>query len=208
MRKVLNVLQVSRKVKVVSSHYIYPTTNFSLQACFTAYEKIDEKEIYECIGKPLPEDIKRVIQWLMSEEPKSSYHSIRKLQKDRGIALADIVKDVSDVLLDYELPLNMRLLLLESLSDLECVEPLIFLLCIYFCLFVGGICLLDQTKLYSSPHWLVVFLHPGIQCEGVSARKILTVCSFSFFHWRTLPNAGTGKTSIPFEGLLEWHVFG
>jgi hypothetical protein len=67
----------------------------------------------------LPEDIKRITQWLINEEPQSSYYSIQKMQKDRGLALADIVKDVSDTLLDYELPMNMRIYILEILSDVE-----------------------------------------------------------------------------------------
>ena len=39
-----------------------------LQACASAYDKIDEEEIYLCVGMIMPIDTERIVQSMLSEE--------------------------------------------------------------------------------------------------------------------------------------------
>lgn len=39
-----------------------------LQACASAYDTIDEEEIYMCVGMIMPADTERIIQSMLSEE--------------------------------------------------------------------------------------------------------------------------------------------
>ena len=46
-----------------------------LQACYAAYESINEDAVYSCVGNPHPSDIERIVQSMMSDEFGTSLQS-------------------------------------------------------------------------------------------------------------------------------------
>jgi replication factor C subunit 3/5 len=47
-----------------------------LQACASAYDTIDEEEVYMCVGMIMPVDTERIVQSMLSEEFGSCLKSI------------------------------------------------------------------------------------------------------------------------------------
>ena len=48
-----------------------------LQACASAYDQIDEEEVYMCVGMIMPVDTDRIVQSMLSEEFGSCLKSTR-----------------------------------------------------------------------------------------------------------------------------------
>jgi replication factor C subunit 3/5 len=46
-----------------------------LQACASAYDTIDEEEVYMCVGMIMPADTERIVQSMLSEELGSCLRS-------------------------------------------------------------------------------------------------------------------------------------
>ena len=46
-----------------------------LQACHAAYDRVDETAIYNCTGHPHPQDIERIVTWMLSDEFSTIYSS-------------------------------------------------------------------------------------------------------------------------------------
>ncbi|EPZ33155.1 P-loop containing nucleoside triphosphate hydrolase protein [Rozella allomycis CSF55] len=100
MRRLVNILQI--------------------QATHTAFDVITDDSIYLSTGKPNPSDVEAIIHWLMNDSFKSCYDlAIYNLQKERGLALVDIIHEVAEHLIFLELPSAVRLVLLEKISDVE-----------------------------------------------------------------------------------------
>lgn len=47
-----------------------------LQSTWLAFQKVDEENVYLCVGHPLPSDIKNIINWLLNENYETAYNSI------------------------------------------------------------------------------------------------------------------------------------
>ena len=47
-----------------------------LQACASAYDTIDEEEVYMCVGMIMPADTERIVQSMLSEELGSCLKSM------------------------------------------------------------------------------------------------------------------------------------
>ena len=46
-----------------------------LQACYAAYEKITENEVYACTGAPHPADIETIVNSMLGDEFTTAYES-------------------------------------------------------------------------------------------------------------------------------------
>ena len=46
-----------------------------LQACYAAYEKITENEVYACTGAPHPADIETIVNSMLGDEVTTAYES-------------------------------------------------------------------------------------------------------------------------------------
>lgn len=75
MRRVVNLLQ--------STAMSYPG------------EQIDEIKVYQCCGQPLKSDIENIIELLLNSDIKTAYNEIQMLKVLKGLALQDIITQVS-----------------------------------------------------------------------------------------------------------------
>lgn len=47
-----------------------------LQSTWFAYGEVNQKNVYNCVGHPLPSDIHAIINWLLNESYDTCYKSI------------------------------------------------------------------------------------------------------------------------------------
>ncbi|KAJ2160692.1 Subunit of heteropentameric Replication factor C (RF-C) [Coemansia sp. RSA 552] len=90
-----------------------------LQACHAAYPRIGSDEVYACTGQPSPDDIKRVIDWMLNDEFHAALSNINALKRDKGLALQDIVTELTSYVNTIDFPAATRVHLLEQLGQVE-----------------------------------------------------------------------------------------
>ena len=90
-----------------------------LQATSMAHDVVNEETVCSSTGSPLSTDIKNVLDWLMNATVKDCYASIRHLQYERGLALTDIVREISPWITKLKMPPKVQCYLLDKISDLQ-----------------------------------------------------------------------------------------
>lgn len=90
-----------------------------LQSCFMAYEEIDEDSVYTCVGHPLRKDIENVVYWILNENFTTAYNNLMELKTAKGLALQDILTEVHEYVHKVDLPVHVRLHLLEKMAEVE-----------------------------------------------------------------------------------------
>ncbi|GAX72584.1 hypothetical protein CEUSTIGMA_g40.t1 [Chlamydomonas eustigma] len=90
-----------------------------LQSCHMAFEKVDADAVYLCTGHPMPRDIEEVVRLLFNASFNDAFEGILELQVNKGIALADIVREVHPFILCMGLPIKVKIALVEHLADCE-----------------------------------------------------------------------------------------
>ncbi|XP_078442462.1 replication factor C subunit 3 [Wolffia australiana] len=97
MRKALNILQ--------STHMASP--------------HVTEEAVYLCTGNPLPKDIEQIAFWLLNESFSTSFKRISEMKLRKGLALVDIVREVTIFIFRIKLPTSVRVRLINNLADVE-----------------------------------------------------------------------------------------
>ena len=90
-----------------------------LQSCHMAYDIIVERNVHLCTGTPLSEDIETIQHILFNNDVQSAYSSISALQVEKGLAIADIVQHLHELLLRTDLNPSSKAYLLDQLSNVE-----------------------------------------------------------------------------------------
>eukprot|EP00793_Prasinoderma_coloniale_P004371 PRCOL_00000131-RA len=99
MRKALNVLQAA--------------------ALATQGGTIDADAVYNCTGNPLPSDVQGAVHTLLNDKLPDAFAKLQALKSDKGLALADIVREVHMSLWSLALPGDVRSDLVMALADVE-----------------------------------------------------------------------------------------
>ncbi|KFK42140.1 hypothetical protein AALP_AA2G216400 [Arabis alpina] len=90
-----------------------------LQSTHMASEKITEEEVYLCTGNPLPMDIEQISHWLLNKSFAESYKDISEMKTRKGLAIVDIVREVTMFVFKIEMPSRVRVQLINDLADIE-----------------------------------------------------------------------------------------
>lgn len=91
-----------------------------LQSCHMAFPQVTEDSVYLTTGNPLPRDIEALVNWLFNEEFEAAYRKILDLQVNKGVALADIVREIHPFLFRMPgLPPKVQAELVDKLADVE-----------------------------------------------------------------------------------------
>ncbi|KAF8092633.1 hypothetical protein N665_0407s0013 [Sinapis alba] len=90
-----------------------------LQSTHMASEKITEEEVYLCTGNPLPKDIEQISHWLLNESFAESYKKISEMKMRKGLAIVDIVREVTMFVFKIKMPSHVRVQLINDLADIE-----------------------------------------------------------------------------------------
>lgn len=97
MRKALNILQ--------STHMASP--------------HVTEEAVYLCTGNPLPKDIEQISHWLLNESFTAGFKYISEIKMRKGLALVDIVREVTLFIFNIKMPADVRVQLINDLADIE-----------------------------------------------------------------------------------------
>jgi replication factor C subunit 3/5 len=90
-----------------------------MQACHLAFAEISHENVYKCTGRPLPEDIKSICHFLFNDTFADAVVNIRNIQMAKGLAIEDIVTEVTAIVLRASLPPPALCFLLPKLADIE-----------------------------------------------------------------------------------------
>lgn len=90
-----------------------------LQSTHMASEQITEEAVYLCTGNPLPKDIEQISYWLLNEQFADSFQRINEMKTRKGLAVIDIVREVTMFVFKIKMPSAVRVQLMNDLADIE-----------------------------------------------------------------------------------------
>ncbi|CAI9115429.1 OLC1v1016331C2 [Oldenlandia corymbosa var. corymbosa] len=90
-----------------------------LQSTHMASQQISEEAVYLCTGNPMPKDIEQICHWLLNEPFGVSYSRISEIKTRKGLALVDIVREVTMFVFMIKMPPDVRVQLINQLADIE-----------------------------------------------------------------------------------------
>ncbi|KAK6114906.1 hypothetical protein DH2020_007175 [Rehmannia glutinosa] len=90
-----------------------------LQSTHMASQQITEDAVYLCTGNPLPKDIEQISYWLLNESFTTSCKRISEIKTRKGLALVDIVREVTMFVFKIKMPPDVRIQLINEMADVE-----------------------------------------------------------------------------------------
>uniref|UniRef100_A0A453CU99 Replication factor C C-terminal domain-containing protein n=3 Tax=Triticinae TaxID=1648030 RepID=A0A453CU99_AEGTS len=90
-----------------------------LQSTHMASSQITEEAVYLCTGNPMPKDIEQIASWLLNEPFSTSFKYISDTKMRKGLALIDIIREVTMFVFKINMPSNVRVKLINDLADIE-----------------------------------------------------------------------------------------
>ncbi|OMO53001.1 hypothetical protein CCACVL1_28958 [Corchorus capsularis] len=90
-----------------------------LQSTHMASQQITEEAVYLCTGNPLPSDIEKISYWLLNESFAESFKRVFEIKTRKGLALVDIVREVTMFVFKIKMPSDVRVQLINDLADIE-----------------------------------------------------------------------------------------
>ncbi|CAF1065204.1 unnamed protein product [Brachionus calyciflorus] len=90
-----------------------------MQSTHLAFNKVNEENVYNCVGHPSKNDMLSVINWLLNDDFTTIYNRLIHLKTLKGYALQDIMTEVSRFVQMIEFPKKVLIHILEKLSDIE-----------------------------------------------------------------------------------------
>ncbi|KAG2663380.1 hypothetical protein I3760_16G026600 [Carya illinoinensis] len=116
-----------------------------LQSTHMASQQITEEAVYLCTGNPLPKDIEQISYWLLNESFSESFKRISEMKTRKGLALVDIVREVTMFVFKIKMPSDVRVQLINDLADIEYICNLLFL----HAIFCSSICKYMNLAIFS-----------------------------------------------------------
>lgn len=90
-----------------------------LQSTSMAHDEVNEETVYTCTGQPLPNDIAKIVEWILNEDFSTAYHNITSLKTIKGLALEDIITQVHTYVHRVDFPPKVRMVLLDKMANIE-----------------------------------------------------------------------------------------
>ncbi|XP_050447978.1 replication factor C subunit 5 [Cataglyphis hispanica] len=90
-----------------------------LQSTWFAYGEVNQKNVYNCVGHPLPSDIHAIINWLLNESYDICYKKIQELKLNKGLALQDILTEIHLYVVKIDFPNSVFIDLLCKMAEIE-----------------------------------------------------------------------------------------
>ena len=90
-----------------------------LQASYSSHQCIDAQHVYLCTNKPSQNDILFILHHLLHSSVREGYEQIHNLIYHKGMALVDILQQLSLCLLSCAFPNKMLSIILQKMSQIE-----------------------------------------------------------------------------------------
>lgn len=92
-----------------------------LQSTYMSFpgQQIDETKVYLCCGHPLKSDINQIMELLLHSNIKNIYQEIMKMKVEKGLALHDIITEISALVSKISFPRDIKADIHIKLANLE-----------------------------------------------------------------------------------------
>lgn len=90
-----------------------------LQSTSMAHDLVDAHNVYTCCGQPRKEDIELIMNCLVTESFNACYQKISTLQREKGIALQDVITQLHLQAHRIKFPTEIRMSILEKMANIE-----------------------------------------------------------------------------------------
>jgi len=90
-----------------------------LQACHMAYDEVTVANVYLCTGKPLPDDIDKIMDMMMNSPMRECVEYCNRYAYEHGMALLDILLALSEKVRSFDLHDATYCFLYDQLAQLE-----------------------------------------------------------------------------------------
>ncbi|XP_014210070.1 replication factor C subunit 5 [Copidosoma floridanum] len=90
-----------------------------LQSTWLAFGCVNEENVYACVGHPLPNDIKNIVNWLLNESYEFAYNKVQDLKTRKGLALQDILTELQGLVNKIEFPDDVLIELIIRMAEIE-----------------------------------------------------------------------------------------
>lgn len=90
-----------------------------LQSTAMSHTEVNETNVYSTSGAPLPEDVNKILQWLLNETMGNAFTNISQMCAERGYALTDILQELAAKLTTMKLDSAPLAKLLNGMSNVE-----------------------------------------------------------------------------------------
>ncbi|KAI1719857.1 ATPase family associated with various cellular activities (AAA) domain-containing protein [Ditylenchus destructor] len=90
-----------------------------LQSTSLAFEEVNEETVYQCVGQAPPSVIKHIVQILLDESFEKACEKLTELTLQHGIALADTLDEILELILGLDMPQNVAALLMDRIAQIE-----------------------------------------------------------------------------------------
>lgn len=90
-----------------------------MQSTHLAFGKVDEENVYQCVGHPSKNDMTSIINWLLNDDFTTIYNRLIHLKTLRGYALQDILTEIARFVQLIDFPKKVLIHIIIKLSELE-----------------------------------------------------------------------------------------
>ena len=90
-----------------------------LQSAHMSFGGVDEGGVYRCTGNPPPQDIDKIVHWLLNEEYVAAFQKTQALMAENGYALQDVLTEVYKVSSQIRFPPKTLSHLFVRLAKIE-----------------------------------------------------------------------------------------
>ncbi|KAJ8471277.1 hypothetical protein OPV22_025620 [Ensete ventricosum] len=90
-----------------------------LQSTHMASQHVTDEAVYLCTGNPMPKDVEQIAYWLLNESFTAAFRYISDVKMRKGLALIDIVREVTMFVFKIKMPSDIRVKLINDLADIE-----------------------------------------------------------------------------------------
>ncbi|KAH9623159.1 hypothetical protein KSS87_011013 [Heliosperma pusillum] len=95
MRKALNILQGTEYALQIFLAHENDACAVKWDSTHMASQQITEEAVHLCTGNPLPKDIEKISYLLLNESFATSFNGISEMKAKKGLALVDIIREVT-----------------------------------------------------------------------------------------------------------------
>ncbi|KAK6183804.1 hypothetical protein SNE40_006401 [Patella caerulea] len=90
-----------------------------LQSTSMAFDEVNEDNVYTCVGHPLRRDIENIVNWILNENFTTAYKNLTEIKTAKGLALQDVLTEIHQYVHRIDLPVKVKMHLLEKMADIE-----------------------------------------------------------------------------------------
>lgn len=125
-----NILNITKKEKIKSSvegrNEIVKKSEGDmrkayniLQSTYMIFKKINEKSVNLTLSNYRNEDINKIIDWLSNKSLEKCYYKIEKLHYSKGLTIKNLINELTNFLIKYDMDIEKKKKLFIKLSEIE-----------------------------------------------------------------------------------------